>query len=304
MSEQEENAKKIRKYEKKIAKTLRQLEASSDNSGDDDSTHAACRLKIENFQRLQIAKYQRKIAALTGGPVASAAGDIDKAADSSDAEAEATSSMPLHSSDKNNMSLLLFYAYVEPAWTHHRYNETLRWAETTLSGLGVTGRLRVAREGFNGTLTGSSEGIRGWTAALRDRDNGYFAHMNETDDFKITDNLPTGQAFPKLKVFPVTELVNYGLGIDGAPSTTQGGVHLPPREYHQKLLEDNTVVIDVRNSYEADIGRFAPKRGAEYIDPKVGAAVSVCKDTIASRLANRLVSRLANRLSCCVDTSF
>jgi hypothetical protein len=28
-------------------------------------------------------------------------------------------------------------------------------------------------------------------------------------------------------------------------------------------------VIDVRNSYEADIGRFAPASGAEYIDPKV-----------------------------------
>jgi predicted sulfurtransferase len=28
-------------------------------------------------------------------------------------------------------------------------------------------------------------------------------------------------------------------------------------------------VIDVRNSYEAEIGRFAPEHGAEYIDPKV-----------------------------------
>jgi predicted sulfurtransferase len=30
------------------------------------------------------------------------------------------------------------------------------------------------------------------------------------------------------------------------------------------------VVIDVRNTYEADIGRFTPvDGGAEYIDPKV-----------------------------------
>jgi hypothetical protein len=285
MNVEEEDAKKIRKYEKKIAKTLRQLKSSGtsddDDAVDNSSSRAAARLKIENFQRQQIEKYQRKIAALSSGPSAAAAAgsDLGESEAAGAADAEATSSMPLHSSDKNDMSLLLFYAYVEPAWTHHRYNETLRWAEATLSGLGVTGRLRVAREGFNGTLTGSSAGIRGWAAALRERDSGYFAHMNETDDFKITDNLPTGQAFPKLKVFPVTELVNYGLGIDGAPSTRQGGVHLPPREYHQKLLEENTVVIDVRNSYEADIGRFAPKHGAKYIDPKVRPlrALTGCK---------------------------
>ena len=93
--------------------------------------------------------------------------------------------------------------------------------------------------------------------------------MNNIDDFKLTDNLPIGQKFPKLKVFAVQELVNYGIGVDGAPSVTKGGVHLDPLDYHNKLHEDNTVVIDVRNSYEADIGRFAPINGAEYIDPKM-----------------------------------
>lgn len=230
---------KLQKYEKKIAKTMLKLKScpgsDEDNCGDESNRKTSLRLKLE--------KYQRKRDALMDDP------DI----------------IP----DKSGMSLLLFYAYVEPPWSPHRHNETIRWAESTLTALGVTGRLRVAREGFNGTLTGPYDGIRGFTAALRERDNGYFAHMNETDDFKITDNLPLGQAFPKLKVFAVSELVNYGLGIDGAPSTKSGGVHLPPREYHQKLLEDNTVVIDVRNSYEADIGRFAPARGATYIDPKM-----------------------------------
>jgi predicted sulfurtransferase len=32
------------------------------------------------------------------------------------------------------------------------------------------------------------------------------------------------------------------------------GVHLPATEYHKKLAEPNTVVIDVRNTYESDIG--------------------------------------------------
>lgn len=288
--------KKVAKYEKKIAKTLRKLKGSSvsdsDDSGDETDKKTSLRLKIE--------KYRRKIGALT-----SAEGDSD-----SDSVAPAVAVVEKKEVDKSGMSLLLFYAYVEPAWSPHRHNDTIGWAEATLTSLGVTGRLRVAREGFNGTLTGPYDGIRGFCAQLRERDNGYFADMNEIDDFKITDNLPLGQAFPKLKVFAVSELVNYGIGVDGAPSTKNGGVHLPPREYHKKLLEvtyaylyiriyglikhvwwslaqDNTVVIDVRNSYEADIGRFAPAHGAKYIDPQVQklllSRLYFCTNTIYCR---------------------
>lgn len=239
-----EAAKKALKYERKISKALRKLQ-NCDISTDSESL------------RITMEKYKRKLEVLSSGSRAGLGGVAD---DTPSSHAEV---------NKSGMSLLLFYAYVEPAWSPHRHNETIRWADATLSALGVTGRLRVAREGFNGTLTGPYDGIRGFCAALRERDNGYFSGMNEIDDFKITDNLPLGQAFPKLKVFAVNELVNYGLGVDGAPSTKEGGVHLPPREYHEKLLEENTVVIDVRNSYEADIGRFAPAHGAKYIDPKM-----------------------------------
>jgi predicted sulfurtransferase len=37
---------------------------------------------------------------------------------------------------------------------------------------------------------------------------------------------------------------------------------LEPKDYHQKLGESNTVVIDVRNHYEAAIGRFVPPSNA------------------------------------------
>ncbi|CAK4083470.1 unnamed protein product [Aphanomyces euteiches] len=223
------------KYQKKLDKALRKLHSAEAN--DDAEDMLDLRLKVE--------KYERKLKLVTEAVDASA---------------------PV---DKSGMSLLLFYAYVEPAWSPAKHKDTLHWAENLLASLGVTGRLRVSREGFNGTLTGPYDGIRAFTDAMRERDNGYFAHMNNQDDFKITDNLPEGQAFPKLKVFAVTELVNYGLGVDDAPSVTKGGVHLEPKDYHKKLMEDNTVVIDIRNSYEADIGRFAPKTGAEYIDPKM-----------------------------------
>jgi hypothetical protein len=57
--------------------------------------------------------------------------------------------------DKSGMTLLLFYAYVEPPWNSAEHADAIRWATDVLSSAGVTGRLRVAREGFNGTLTGT-----------------------------------------------------------------------------------------------------------------------------------------------------
>jgi predicted sulfurtransferase len=67
-----------------------------------------------------------------------------------------------------------------------------------------------------------------------------------------------------------------------------GGVHLDPHDYHEMLKRDDAVVIDVRNHYEAAIGRFegqmmgegangggddddlnAKGGGARYIDPRM-----------------------------------
>jgi predicted sulfurtransferase len=86
-------------------------------------------------------------------------------------------------------------------------------------------------------------------------------------EFKLTHHLERKYHFPSLKIIPVTELVHYGL--DGKSSNTTiipspsmleqyAGTHLEPTEYHQKLSEPNTVVIDVRNHYEAMIGHFQP----------------------------------------------
>jgi predicted sulfurtransferase len=123
--------------------------------------------------------------------------------------------------------------------------------------------MRVAREGLNCTLTGPSEGIRGWCADLRKFDGGRgkidpvtgkmvteFANT----EFKLTDDLPPKQRFSKLHAFEVVELVNYGLAGGRAPQIGQyGGTHLEPEEYHKKMCEEDTVIIDVRNHYEANV---------------------------------------------------
>lgn len=42
-------------------------------------------------------------------------------------------------------------------------------------------------------------------------------------------------AFKELSVFPVTELVTYGLAGDRAPPLSGAATHLQPGEYHAKM---------------------------------------------------------------------
>lgn len=162
--------------------------------------------------------------------------------------------------DHSDTTLLLFYQYVEPPWDDDTYKMVLQKMEKIGAELG--GRMRVAKEGLNCTLSGTHESVTNFCKALRHFHKGEF----QQTEFKLTRDLPRNQRFPNLKVMPVNELVNYGLDGEKAPPLGYTGVHLEPQDYHKKLAEENTVVIDVRNHYEAAIGRFDPA-GAEYIDP-------------------------------------
>jgi UPF0176 acylphosphatase like domain len=184
---------------------------------------------------------------------------------------------------ENDVTLLLFYQYVDPPWTEKEYKHDVlphvpRLAQQQhqqpqpqqqpqqpqqqpQAGLdGLTGRMRVAREGLNCTLTGSRQAILSFCRALRH----WKPECFNATEFKLTHDLPRAQRFREFKVIPVTELVHYGLNNVNDPVgpirdlAQYSGTHLEPRDYHKLLATDHTVVIDVRNHYEAAIGRFVP----------------------------------------------
>lgn len=172
--------------------------------------------------------------------------------------------------DPHTVTLLLFYQYVEPPWSATTYETVKERMNEIGTELKITGRMRVAKEGLNCTLTGTWMGILQYCQTLRSTEFENRFSFTQTE-FKLTRDLPQKQAFPSLKIIPVIELVNYGLDPNVAPIDNlvrYTGVHLEPKDYHEKLAQDNTVVIDVRNHYEAKIGRFVPPtEDCQYIDP-------------------------------------
>ena len=122
-------------------------------------------------------------------------------------------------------------------------------------------------EGLNATISGTHTNTRTFTDELKRFDKNF-----EHTDFKFVDKLPVDRAFKDLKVLPVKELVYYG--IDNEHTLGIGGKHLHPFAFHEKLQQgkDDTVVIDVRNGYEYDIGRFGGQEkqdGAQLLHPEM-----------------------------------
>jgi len=176
---------------------------------------------------------------------------------------------PKPSAPVGNVSLLLFYAYVQPSWTHRERNDAINFTHDVLSRNGCGGRLRVAYEGFNGTLSGPADGIRAFCQALREYDLKNFGEV----DFKVVDGLADNKAFRGLKVWAVEELVTYGLrkgAIEEEAPLGKGGIHVKPSEWTERSSRADTVMIDVRNANETAIGRFKPPTGgALLLDPRM-----------------------------------
>mmetsp|Transcript_26043 Transcript_26043/g.44245 ORF Transcript_26043/g.44245 Transcript_26043/m.44245 type:complete len:564 (+) Transcript_26043:25-1716(+) len=164
-------------------------------------------------------------------------------------------------------TICLFYQYKEPSWTTREHKAALNKVQQLAKQYAITGRGRCAPEGLNCTLTASANDIRAFCYALRAWDPDLF---NPTD-FKLEDGVDDSKRFRTFTLRKVDELVGYTLDGVRAPSLNRhAGRHLEAPDYHKQMQQKDTVIIDVRNAYESDIGRFAPPAGgATLLDPKM-----------------------------------
>lgn len=105
----------------------------------------------------------------------------------------------------------------------------------------------------------SEEGINGQMSAYMDDAKSYIAWMKErfgSIDFKIHRHHE--HAFPKLTVKVRKQLV----ALDAKVNMKLTGEHVSPQMWRQMLdqKDENTLVLDVRNDYEWEVGHF---EGAE-----------------------------------------
>jgi len=142
--------------------------------------------------------------------------------------------------------ILLYYKFVPIDQPEEFAAEHLAYCNE----LGLKGRILVANEGINGTVSGTVE-----------QTQKYMDHMHEDPRFadlwfKIDE--ADEHAFKKMYVRHKKELVTFR--VEDAPVPFEKtGKYMEPNEFYEALKDDDVIVIDGRNDYEYDIGHF---RGA------------------------------------------
>lgn len=149
--------------------------------------------------------------------------------------------------------VLLYYLYTDIA-DPEQYRDQQR---ALCEKLGLLGRIIVAKEGINGTVSGPRAACESYMKAM------HAAPLTAAMTFKIDEE--QDHVFPKLSVKARSEIVTLGLGTEDISPNEFTGHHLTPSEWKQQMADPDAVILDARNDYEFDLGHF---KGA--IRPDIG----------------------------------
>ncbi|XP_031465396.1 thiosulfate sulfurtransferase/rhodanese-like domain-containing protein 2 [Phasianus colchicus] len=152
--------------------------------------------------------------------------------------------------------VLLYYCYCEVKDPE----KLCAWQKALCQHLHLTGKVRVASEGINGTVGGSKVATNLYIEVMLAQP--LFKDILCRDDFKSSAG--GAHCFPDLRVGVFKEIVP--LGIDPKEvSYKETGIHLTPQEFHREVEhylsqssqgQSDTILLDCRNFYESKIGHF------------------------------------------------
>jgi UPF0176 protein len=142
--------------------------------------------------------------------------------------------------------VLLYYKFVPIEDPAAFAAEHERWCRS----LGLLGRILVAPEGLNGTVSGTPESCEAYMNGLKQ--DSRFADMA----FKVEES--DFNAFKKLFVRCRPEIITLGRPLK-SKVWDKTGRYLSPKMARHLVDDPETVFLDGRNRYESDLGHF---RGA------------------------------------------
>ncbi|MDX2066068.1 MAG: rhodanese-related sulfurtransferase [Fimbriimonadaceae bacterium] len=137
--------------------------------------------------------------------------------------------------------ILLFYKFAPVAEPGRLQAELLQFGQSR----GLRGRVIVASEGINGTISGpraDCDAVREW-----------LARWPEFSDIVYKVDAAEAHAFTRWSVKLRSEIVTLG---DDVRPWEQTGTHLSPPEFRERLERGDALILDIRNDYEYEAGHF------------------------------------------------
>ena len=139
---------------------------------------------------------------------------------------------------------LSFYKYVHIEHAVNLRNELYAFWQS----LNILGRIYVAHEGINAQMSIPEHNFKAFEEHLRQH-----ALLKDVPfKYAIEDD---SRSFFALIIKVKKKIVADGLK-DDAFDTSNVGTRLEPLEFHKMVDEPNTVVVDMRNNYESEVGKF------------------------------------------------
>jgi UPF0176 protein len=134
-----------------------------------------------------------------------------------------------------------FYRYV-----HQKDLDQLRDSlYQTWNSLGVLGRVYIANEGINAQISIPEHNYAEFTRIM----------LEQYPEMPVKTALEEEISFIKLILRIRKKILADGMD-DNSYDVTDVGQHITAKEFNQAMDEESTIVIDVRNHYESEIGHF------------------------------------------------
>ncbi|MEM9545272.1 MAG: rhodanese-related sulfurtransferase [Bacteroidota bacterium] len=118
----------------------------------------------------------------------------------------------------------------------------------SLDEVGVLGRIYVSGEGVNGQISVPTNRLEAFKKVMNSIDFLKDIRLN----IAIEDD---GKSFIKLKIKVRDKIVADGLD-DSSFDVTKKGVHLTAERFNELTEDPETIVVDMRNHYESEVGKF------------------------------------------------
>lgn len=117
-----------------------------------------------------------------------------------------------------------------------------------LDNIGVMGRIYVASEGINAQVSVRENSLEEFKSQL--------FQIHFLKDIRLNTAIEdSGKSFFKLKILVRKKIVADGLN-DSSFDVTNSGTHVNATEFNRLADDENTVIVDMRNHYESEVGRF------------------------------------------------
>src|SRR3989344_4875550 len=186
---------------------------------------------------------------------------------------------------EKNVIVLGFYKYVRIADPVALWESLLGACEQ----IGLKGKILLGVEGVNCFVAGTRVQVEEFKAFL--------ASVPEMSDLYFKEDYASEVPYEKIDIRIRKEIVSFGVDVD----LSNAGEHISPEEFLElydgngNLKDENIIVLDARNDYEYEVGRF---KGAMHLDIENFREFPQAVEKIANKKDKKVVMYCTGGIRC------